>query len=61
MDESTRQYLSDIGRKGGSVKGKNRGNKNAQKYRTDEERKAARREQQRKWQRDYRKKKSEAK
>jgi hypothetical protein len=39
-------YLAEIGRKGGSVKGKNKGNQHALKYTTDTERLEARKAQQ---------------
>lgn len=46
MPDPVKDYLASIGRKGGSVKGTNLGNKHAQKYSTEAERQLARKQQQ---------------
>lgn len=55
--DEVKAYLSKIGKKGGSVS-KNVGNKHALKYKTDEERREARKRQQAEW-RERQKKKQE--
>lgn len=46
MNDELKQYFSTIGKKGGSVTGKNLGNTNAKKYFTEAERIAARKKSQ---------------